>query len=136
MTKEKKKQPEEKRYSNFDQISDSTIISDDVIAVIAYMSVQEFPGILPLGSTIMGDIVEKFGKRSLDKGIKVQTKGENVVIDISIYVEYGVKIPDMSIQIQNRVRKAVEEMAGKKVVAINLIVQGVRLHPNEEAKEV
>ncbi len=135
MTKEKKTKSEDKRYSNFEQITDTTVISDDVIAVIAYMSVQEFPGILPLGSSIVGDIVEKFGKKSLDKGIKVQTKGENVVIDISVYVEYGVKIPDISIQIQNKVRKAVEDMAGKKVVAINLIIQGVRLHPGEEMTE-
>ncbi len=113
------------------QLTDTTVISDDVIAVIAYMAVKEVPGVFAMGGGLVGDIVEKFGKKSLDKGIKVLTKGENVVIDICIFVEYGVKIPEMSIQIQNRVRKAVEEMAGKKVVAINLIIQGVKIHSSD-----
>ena len=85
-----------------------------------------------LGGGLVGDIVEKFGKRSLDKGIKVHTKGENVVIDIAIFIDFGVRIPDIAVQIQNNVRKSVEEMAGKKVVAINLMVQGVKINSSDQ----
>ncbi len=116
-----------KMPDDLDQVGDSTVISDDVIAVITYMAVQEIPGVIATGGGLVGDLAERFGKRSLDRGIKVQTKGENVIIEVSIFVEYGVKIPEMAIQIQNNVRKQVEDMAGKKVVAINLIVQGVKL---------
>ncbi|MCD6459591.1 Asp23/Gls24 family envelope stress response protein [bacterium] len=121
-----------KLSSDLDQITDNTVINDDVIAVIAYMAVKEVPGVIAMGGGgFVGDIAEKLGKKSLDKGIKVQTTGETVVIDISIFVEYGVKIPEIAVSIQNNVRKQVEEMAGKKVVSINLIIQGVKLHPNE-----
>ena len=119
---------------DLDQVGDSTVISDDVIAVIAYMAVQEIPGVIAGGGGFVGDIAERFGKRSLDRGIKVHTKGENVIIEVSTFVEYGVKIPEMALQIQNNVRKQVEDMAGKKVVAINLIVQGVRL-PHSDLRE-
>lgn len=141
MAREKKQEqqpkPESENFEfkaseNFDELIDNTVISDDVIAVIAYMAVKEVPGVVAMGGSLMGDIVEKFGKRSHDRGIKVMTKGENVVIDISIFIEYGVKIPEMSVQIQNNVRKSVEEMAGKKVVAINLIIQGIKIHAPEE----
>lgn len=134
--KEEKSQDYEiKMPDDLDQIGDSTVISDDVIAVIAHMAVQEVPGVIATGGGFVGDIAERLGKRSLDRGIKVQTKGENVIIEVSIFVEYGVKIPEVAIEIQNNVRKQVEDMAGKKVVAINLIVQGVRL-PVSDGKDV
>ncbi|MEW6535790.1 MAG: Asp23/Gls24 family envelope stress response protein [Candidatus Auribacterota bacterium] len=141
MAREKKsdKTDRDKSYElrsieELDQLTDSTVISDDVIAVIAYMAVREVTGVSAMGSGFVGDIVERFGKKTHERGIKVQTTGENVVLDISIYVDYGVKIPDISVQIQNNVRKAVEEMAGKKVVAINLIIQGVKI-PNADEKD-
>jgi uncharacterized alkaline shock family protein YloU len=54
-----------------------------------------------------------------------------VVIDIAIFIDFGVRIPDIAVQIQNNVRKSVEEMAGKKVVAINLMVQGVKINSSD-----
>jgi len=135
-TEKKSKKKEANDYeiklpSDLEQLTDNTVINDDVIAVIAYMAVKEVTGVVAMGGGFVGDIAEKLGKKSLDRGIKVQTTGENVVIDISIFVEYGVKIPEIAVSIQNNVRKQVEEMAGKKVVSINLIIQGVKLHPNE-----
>lgn len=120
-----------KNDEDFDQLVDTTVINDDVITVIAFMAVKEVPGVVAMGGGLVGDIAEKFGMRSMDKGIKVRTKGENVIIDIAIFIEFGVKIPDIAIQIQNNVRKCVEEMAGKKVIAINLIVQGVKIQSAE-----
>lgn len=121
-----------KSADQLDQLTDSTVINDDVISVIAFMAVQEITGVSAMGGGFVGDIVERFGKKSHDRGIKVETTGENVVLDISVFVEYGIKIPDIAIQIQNNVRKAVEDMAGKKVVAINLIVQGVKIPDSED----
>ena len=48
----------------------------------------------------------------------------------SIIVEYGVRIPDVAFEIQNRVKKSVETMTGLKVVEVNVHVQGV----NTDAK--
>ena len=46
-------------------------------------------------------------------------------IDVNIIVEYGIRIPDVAFEIQNRVKKAVESMTGLKVTQINVNVQGV-----------
>ena len=53
-------------------------------------------------------------------------KTDDVVkIDVNIIVEYGSRIPDVAFEIQNRVKKSVENMTGLKVEEVNVHVQGV-----------
>ena len=65
------------------------------------------------------------GKKNLAKGIKVEIEDEKVKIDVNIIVEYGSRIPDVAFEIQNRVKKSVENMTGLKVEEVNVHVQGV-----------
>ena len=92
-------------------------IADDVISVIAGVAVSEVPGVAQMSGGFAGGISEVFsGKKNLAKGIKV---------DVNIIVEYGVRIPDVAFEIQNKVKKAVESMTGLKVVEVNVHIQGV-----------
>lgn len=78
-----------------------------------------------------GGISEVFsGKRNFAKGIKVEAGEKETRIDVNIIVEYGVRIPDVAFEIQNRVKKAVEGMTGLKVVDVNVHVQGVNTDAN------
>ena len=90
-------------------------LADDVIAVIAAMSGGFAGGISEVLS----------GKKNLSKGIKVEAGEKETKIDVNIIVEFGVRIPDVAFEIQNRVKKAVENMTGLKVVEVNVHVQGV-----------
>ncbi len=72
------------------------------------------------------------GKKNLAKGIKVEVGEKDAKIDVNIIVEYGVRIPDVAFEIQNRVKKAVENMTGLNVVEVNVHVQGVNTESKEE----
>ena len=101
-------------------------IADDVIAVIAGVAVAEVPGVAAMSGGFAGGISEVLsGKKNLSKGIKVEAGEKETKIDVNIIVEFGVRIPDVAFEIQNRVKKAVENMTGLKVVEVNVHVQGV-----------
>lgn len=101
-------------------------ISNDVVAVIAGVAVSEVPGVAGMSGGFAGGITEVLsGKKNLAKGIKVEVEGEKAKIDVNIIVEYGSRIPDVAFEIQNRVKKAVENMTGLKVEEVNVHVQGV-----------
>ena len=101
-------------------------IADDVIAVIAGSAASEVPGVASMAGGFAGGISEVFsGKKNLAKGIKVEAGEKETRIDVNIIVEYGVRIPDVAFEIQNRVKKAVEGMTGLKVVEVNVHIQGV-----------
>ncbi len=108
-------------------------IADDVVAVIAGVAVAEVPGVAEMAGGFAGGITEVLsGKKNLAKGIKVEVGEKDTKIDVNIIVEYGVRIPDVAFEIQNRVKKAVETMTGLNVVEVNVHVQGV----NTEGKDV
>ena len=101
-------------------------ISNDVIAVISGVAVSEVPGVYGMSGGFAGGITEVLkGKKNLAKGIKVEATEKEVKIDVNIIVEYGTRIPDVAFEIQNRVKKAVENMTGLKVSEVNIHVQGV-----------
>ena len=108
-------------------------IADDVVATIAGIAVAEVPGVAEMAGGFAGGITEVLsGKKNLAKGIKVEVGEKDTKIDVNIIVEYGVRIPDVAFEIQNRVKKAVETMTGLTVVEVNVHVQGVNTEPKEE----
>ena len=114
--------------------NDGIQISDDVVAVIAGVAVSEVAGVAEMAGGFAGGITEVLsGKKNLAKGIKVEVGEKDTKIDVNIIVEYGIRIPDVAFEIQNRVKKAVEAMTGLKVVEVNVHVQGVSA-VNEKAE--
>ncbi len=112
---------------------ESIKIANDVVASIAGVAVSEVPGVFGMA----GGITEIFGKKGLAKGIKVEVGEKDTKIDVNIIVEYGVRIPDVAFEIQNRVKKAVETMTGLNVSSVNIHIQGINIPEkrNEEAQD-
>ena len=107
-------------------------ISNDVVAAIAGKAVSEVSGVYSMA----GGIAEVLkGKKGFSKGIKVEVGEKETKIDVSIIVEYGVRIPDIAFEIQSRVKKAVETMTGLTVVAVNIHIQGINTEDNKETEE-
>lgn len=106
-------------------------IANDVIAAIANKATSEVPGVFSMS----GGISDVFGKK-MSKGIKVDAGEKSTKIDVNIIVEYGVRIPDVAFEIQNRVKKAVESMTGLEVLEVNVHVQGVNLPEDNISTEV
>ena len=113
-------------------------ISSDVVAVIAGVAVSEVQGVSGMSGGFAGGITEVLsGKKKLAKGIKVEINEGVAKIDVNIIVEYGSRIPDVAFEIQNRVKKSVENMTGLKVEEVNVHVQGVNTDTvmNEKSDE-
>ena len=109
-------------------------IASDVVGTIAVMAAQEVEGIFSMSGGFTDDIAEKFGMKSSNKGIKFQVGETESAIDLYLIVDYGVKIPEVCLNAQERVKNAVETMTGLKVVEINIHVQGIN-SPKEQKTE-
>lgn len=120
-----------------DNGSEGIKIASDVIAVISGVAVSEVKGVFAMAGGFAGGISEVLkGKKNLAKGIKVETENNKAKIDVNIIVEYGARIPDVAFEIQNRVKKSVEEMTGLKVEEVNVHVQGVNTQKLTEEEAV
>lgn len=111
-------------------------ISNDVIAVIAGVAVSEVQGVASMSGGFAGGISEVLsGKKNMAKGIKVDKTDNKAKIDVNIIVEYGSRIPDVAFEIQNRVKKSVENMTGFKVEEVNVHVQGVNTEMTKKEEQ-
>ena len=102
-------------------------ISDDVVSIISGLAATEVKGIAGMSGGIAGGIAELLGRKNQSKGVKVTIGEKEVNIDLHVIMEYGVKIPDVAWEVQEKVKKAVETMTGLNVVEVNIHVQGVTM---------
>jgi uncharacterized alkaline shock family protein YloU len=111
-------------------------ISDEVVGVIAGLATTEIKGVVGMSANLVGGITQILtGKKNLSKGVRVNVGENSATIDLHIVVEYGVKIPEIAVQVQDNVKKTVETMTGLVVSAVNIHVQNVIIPKLDENVE-
>lgn len=107
-------------------------VSDEVLAVCAASAAIKVDGVADLAGGI-SDLLTKnlLGKELASRGIRASQSNDTVTIDVNLIVRYGVRIPDLAWDVQEKVKEEVEELTGMHVAAVNINVQGVEL-PAEE----
>ncbi|WP_028309484.1 Asp23/Gls24 family envelope stress response protein [Desulfitibacter alkalitolerans] len=110
-------------------------IADEVVATIAGLAATEIPGVAAMSGGVVGGIAEKLGRKNLSKGVKVEVGEKEAAIDLFVIVNFGARIPDVALKIQENVEKAVQSYTGLKVVEVNIHVQGVYFKAEEGSEE-
>lgn len=110
-------------------------IADEVVAVIAGLAATEVAGVAAMSGGFAGGIAEVLGRRNLAKGVKVEVGVEEAKVELHIIVEYGNRIPDVAWNIQENVKKAIEQMTGLRVLQVNVHVQGVNFPTKGKEEE-
>jgi len=110
-------------------------IAPEVIEVIAGLATIEVKGVAGMSGGFAGGIVELLGRKNLSKGVKVEVGQREAAIDVSIIVEYGYKIPELSLEIQQNVKRSIEMMTGLHVVEVNVHIHDVHFKTAEKSDE-
>ena len=113
----------------------SVRIADEVVSIIAGMAATEVEGIAGMSGGLVGGIAEILGKKNLAKGVKVEVGETEAAVDLYIIVKFGVRIPDVALTVQEKVKNAIESMTGLSVVEVNVHVQGVGFPETETLEE-
>lgn len=100
-------------------------ISNDVVATIAAIAAKSVDGVSDMLNSLTGGFAEFLGKKNPAKGVKVTITERDVKIDMSVIVKYGVKIPDVAWEVQEKTKSEVEAMTGLNVVAVNVNIDGI-----------
>ncbi len=112
-----------KNEQDKDFVSESQIkISDDVVATISGLAASEVDGVDSMAGNITNEIVGKLGIKNSSKGVRIAIDGDEVTAELYINIKYGFRIPDVTSQIQDKVKNAIENMTGLKVVSVNIHV--------------
>lgn len=108
-------------------------ISDDVVAKIASIAAKEINGVSYMRSTFVNEVAQKLGaKKSGTQGVKVEITEDMATIDLYLVVDYGVKIPELAWNVQEKVKESVEAMTGLSVTAVNIHIEGINFETDTE----
>lgn len=102
-------------------------ITEDVIAVIAGLAATEVEGVRSLEGNVTNEIVSKLGRKNLAAGVKAACADGCASVSLSIEVEMGFSIIEVSRAVQESVKNAVEGMTGLVVNAVDVEVAGVAI---------
>lgn len=103
----------------------SIAIADEVIATIAGTAALEAKGVFSTPTMQKGAIINWINKRNLSKDVMVSVEDNEIYVNISIIVDYGYKIQEVSYDVQDRIKNALEIMTGMVVKEVNVTVEGV-----------
>lgn len=101
-------------------------IDDDVLEMIVTLQTLETKGVAGMSSTFGDGVVSLLGLKNEVEGVKVQRLDDGR-IDVSVYVvvQYGYRIPDIALRLQERVKTALVEMAEVDVAGVDIYIQSI-----------
>lgn len=116
---------ENKEYISRSDTDGSINISEEVIGIIALEAMSEVEGFGGASTTIGKELVEFLGKKNAFKGIRISVIEGDINIDAFINVKYGHSVTKTAKNIQDTIYKAVSDMTGITVKAVNVHVNGI-----------
>ena len=112
----------------FEKVEDmgTVKIANEVVTTIASQAVADIKGVA-VATSFAEDIVEKFVKKSSQKGIRIITDDETGITDIEVHINvaYGINILEISWAVQEAVKKNITTMTDVKVGKVNVSVDGI-----------
>ena len=133
-------QPEPKQLDDLHTEHGDTTIADQVVEKIAGIATREVSGVYAMGSAAgraISNLTSKISssnRANVSSGVSIEKGERQTAIDVSVVVDYGVSIVEVSDNIRQSVIDGVEHATGLEVVEVNINVTDVHL-PEEDSDD-
>ncbi len=113
------------KKTNYGSIS----VSEDAVASLVGGVITECYGVVGMASkqVLRDGWAEMLKKENYARGVVVKKNDEGLDIDLYIIVGFGVKISEVVLEAQKKVKYMLEKTLSLEVTSVNVFVQGVRV---------
>lgn len=99
-------------------------ISEHVISAVVRKYTLEVPGVVRFANNnLVSGIAEMIGRKSSESNVVVNLENDAVTISVTLVLEFGVRIPEVAGLVQNVISSKVEEITGKHVSKVDMVIQ-------------
>nr|WP_245933611.1 Asp23/Gls24 family envelope stress response protein [Arthrobacter livingstonensis] len=114
-----------------------TTIEETVVQKLAGMATREVPGVYAMGSAgrrAFSALTERIpgSQTNVSGGVSVEKGERQTAIDVTIVIEYGVSVVEVSQGIRRNVIQSVEHATGLEVLEVNINVTDVHLPDDDQ----
>lgn len=107
-----------------------TLIAPDVLLTIARLTTLGHAGVARMAT--VPPTFDKLFQRSQADGVRIDVRGQAVTVDLFVIMRAESQVRDVSRAVQTDVARAIQEMVGMDVVAVNVHVEDVAYEPAVE----
>ncbi|MCC3265984.1 Asp23/Gls24 family envelope stress response protein [Arthrobacter gengyunqii] len=116
-----------------------TTIEETVVQKLAGLATREVPGVYAMGNTarrVFSSMTERIpgSQTNVSNGVSVEKGERQAAVDVSIVVDYGYSIVEVSQGIRRNVIRSVENATGLEVLEVNVNVTDVHL-PEDDSDD-
>ena len=129
MGKQRTREGQQQQESPLKTERGNTTISDSVVSEVAGIAAQEVEGVQMGGGTaraVGGFMDSVTGASGNTRGVSVEVGEEEAAVDLTMVVEYGKAIPQISEAVRRNVINRIEKLLGLRVTEVNLTVSDVQ----------
>ena len=112
---------------------DKTTIASDVLITIARLSALSVPGVSRMANVTGG--VNRLFRRDIHTGVRIEVEDNVVVADLHLILKKDVNIREVSRNVQEQVSRALQEMVGMDVGAVDVHVEDIDYEVAEASPE-
>jgi uncharacterized alkaline shock family protein YloU len=105
-----------------------TTIAPEALVTIAKLATLAVPGVARMGSVPGG--VNRWFKRGTADGVQIQVADNTVTVDLYLVIAAEQNVLEISRNVQAEVARAMQEMVGMDVLAVNVSIDDVAYDDN------
>lgn len=98
------------------------VIAPEVLEVIIGITAAKIDGVYALRNKRFTKI---FGKQAEGRGVYIESKDDEVNVDLYVFLTYGVKVPKVAMEIQKEVKEAVLQATDMEIDNVNIHVVSI-----------
>ena len=108
-----------------DQSRGTIKVSNRVLEFIAGIAASQIKGVSKMHGSLANNVSELLGRSDHRRGVKLANEDDGLVVDVAVYLNYGVSVPKVAAEIQDKVKQQIALMTNLTVKEVNVHVQGV-----------
>lgn len=112
--------------SSSDDISGDIVIAPEVMEIIIGIAASKVEGVHNMQGSIVSNVNELFGRASHSKGVNLTIDDNGkLIVDLNCYVNYGVSVPKIAVEMQDKVKQQVLNMTDLQLDQVNVHIVGM-----------
>ncbi|MEC6747781.1 Asp23/Gls24 family envelope stress response protein [Marinilactibacillus sp. XAAS-LB27] len=100
-------------------------VAPEVLEVISGIAANEVDGVYAMQGKFTSEVKSMFGRTSHNKGVHLVSDEEGLKVEVYCYFKYGVNVPKVALDIQQRIREQVYHMTEIELTEINIHIVGI-----------
>ncbi|KRM68075.1 hypothetical protein FD06_GL000193 [Apilactobacillus ozensis DSM 23829 = JCM 17196] len=100
-------------------------IAPRVLEIVSSIASVQVKGVNRMCGSFSNSMNELFGHKEFNKGVKLDFNDDQLNVDVYVYLEYGVSVPQVALEIQKQVKQQLLFMTELKVNEVNVHVEGI-----------